>query len=116
MNLFDSIQDTAFDVVTTTFGVLAKWIPKGGGEEKTAKVLYKDPTESQQIGNTDYDAPGYTMEYKKGDFEGLKERADDGILDTVSIEQRDGSFISFLIQNVKLKYDGRTMVAILHMK
>lgn len=115
MNIFDSIQSVAFDVVSNTFGYAAKWTPADGSAEKTAQVLYKDATEKLSLSDQDYDIERYKMEYKSGDFQGLKQLIDAaGTNETVSIETQNGIWLDFIVRKIETKYDGKTFIAFLN--
>jgi len=118
MNIFDSIQKTAFAIVTTTFGNAAIWVPSNSetGEEKKANVLYKDATEATGISDNDYNIERYVMEYQAGDFDGLKESVAKGGDEKVRIETEGGTgvYLEFFVRRTERKYDGKTIVAILN--
>jgi hypothetical protein len=114
MNLFESLQNTVFDLTAKTFGYAATWIPSGSDQELTATVLYKDATEKHSLSDTDYNAERYVMEYKKGDFETLKEKVDNGELETVKIETTPENWLQFQVRRIETKYDGKTIVAFLN--
>lgn len=114
MSLFDDIQETAFDLVTETFGYDATWTPSAGGDEQTAKVLYKDATEKHDLSNVDYQVERYVMEYKEGDFVGLKAAVDRGDNESVSIIVKEDITLTFLVRRMETKYDGKTITAILN--
>lgn len=111
-NLFDNLQNTVFDVVTVTMGYDAVWNPSAGGSQQTAKVLYKGPSEMQKIEGVDYDPEAIVMEYKKGDFDGLKEAADDSKFEVVTV----GAIGDFYVKSVIEKFDGKTLKATLDRK
>lgn len=115
MNPFDTIQATAFDVVTSTFGYVAKWAPVSGSAEQTAKVLYKDATENHGLSDQDFDLERYKMEYKSGDFTGLKEIVDTAdTIEKVLIETVKDTWLEFMVRRVERKFDGKTFIAILN--
>jgi hypothetical protein len=113
MAFFDGIQDLAFDIVTSSFGDSASWIPSTGGAEYTALVLYKDPTEKHPMSDVDFNIERYIMEYKRGDFPGLKDSVDAGGIETVRIIKRDVT-LQFIVRRMSSKYDGQTMLAYLN--
>jgi hypothetical protein len=104
-NPFDSLQKTMFDTVTNTMGYDAVWVPKAGGEHKTAKVLYNGPTEKERFFLADYDPDKLMMEYKDGDFPGLFESARSS--KAPEVVQIDG-IGEFVVRSVKKKWDGKT--------
>ncbi|WP_153799070.1 hypothetical protein [Foetidibacter luteolus] len=130
-NIFDGIQNTAFDIVTQTFGYPAFWTPsqqdafspeftgefgeyglEPNGETQTAQILFKEPTEKFGLSDNDYEIDAYYMEYRKGTFLGLKSSVNAGSLETVTIETQDGP-TDFFVKGIKAKYDGRTIIATL---
>lgn len=106
-NLFDSLQDTAFNVVTNNMGYSATWRPSIGGDLQVAKVLYNGPTEKEKLLSADYDPDKLTMEYKSIDFIGLKDAADDNQNEIVTIEDVE----DFAVKSVRKKFDGKTFEA-----
>lgn len=114
MTFFDDIQNTAFDIVTNTFGYAATWLPSDGGPEQTATVLYKDATDKHELSNVDYIVERYVMEYKEGDFTGLKEAIARGDNENVTISINEEVTLSFLVRRIESKYDGKTIIAMLN--
>lgn len=112
MNIFDNIQDSVFDTITTTFGYQATWIPADGSAQQSAKVLYKDATEKHGMSNIDIDVERYLMEYKAGDFVGLKKSVDQLENEVVRIQIKQ-QVLEFSVKAVDTKFDGKTLVAIL---
>jgi hypothetical protein len=109
MNPFDNLQSAMFATVTRTMGYQATWIPSGGGSEQTAEVLYNGPTEKEKLFSADYDPNKLTMEYKEGDFQGLKESTDSGETETVCLD----SIGTFIVRGIKKTFDGKTYTATL---
>lgn len=115
MNPFDTIQAAAFDVVSSTFGYAAKWTPSGSAVEQTAQVLYKDATENHGLSDQDYDVERYKMEYKNGDFSGLKQAVDTAdSIERVFIETIKDTWLEFMVMRIERKFDGKTFIAILN--
>lgn len=110
-NIFDGLQDTTFDVVTTTMGYDATWSPSAGGPTKTGRVLFNNPTESKKISEVEYDPYAYRMEYKKGVFNGLKQSADSNGTEIVTIKGQQ-----YYVRQVAAKHDGNTLIAVLEIK
>lgn len=114
MNIFDRVQEVSFDTVTRTMGYDASWTPSNGGAQQTTKVLLKNPTEKYgYLGNQEYQLPEFdplhwTMEYREGTFEGLKELADkrNEVSETVTINNQQ-----FFVASVYSKFDGKTFLA-----
>lgn len=111
MNPFDALQDTSFDIITSTMGYDATWTPLGGGAAKTARVLFKDPTEPEQLAGVEYNPLGYMMEYRRGFLQGLFEAVRSGNLETVTVNS-----VQYYVRDVKACYDGRTYRAKLEAK
>lgn len=114
MTFFDEIQNTAFDIVTSTFGYTASWLPSEGGPERSATVLYKDSTEKHELSNVDYIVERYVMEYKEGDFTGLKEAVARGENESVKIIVDNSTTLLFMVRKTETKYDGKTIMATLN--
>lgn len=110
-NLFDGMAAVTFNVVTATMGYTASWQPADGSPLQTAEVLFKKPTESQKLADQEYDPYRYTMEYRTGVFNGLKESVDANNVEEVSI-----GAASYYVRKVDAKYDGKTMIATLELK
>jgi len=90
-----------FATVTTTMGYDATW----GAE--TARVLFAGPTEKEKLKSADFDPDKLEMEYKAGDFEGLKQLADDNEMPVITI----ATIGEFTVKSVAKKFDGKTFVA-----
>lgn len=106
MNLFDSIQDTAFHIVTNTFGESASWMPSNGGIIITGSILFKDATETAKILDKPYSPTNCMMEYHKGDFDGLFELTGSGSDELVTINT-----LEYGVLKVTSKWDGKTYFA-----
>lgn len=113
MSFFDDIQNLAFDIVTASFGDSATWHPFDNSPEQTAIVLYKDATSKHDLSNVDYDIEDYMIEYKMGDFEGLKESVGAGNNERVRMTKGNTTF-EFLVRRCISKYDGKTIIAYLN--
>lgn len=111
-NLFDGLQEKAFDVATNTMGYPATWQPVAGGPLKTATVLYNDDTEKYEISNMAYDPSAWRMEYRHPYFDGLKTSADTNTTEIVTITLPGGD-TRFYVRKVDSKFDGKTFVAYL---
>lgn len=105
MNLFDGLQDTAFNVVTTSMGYPASWQPPTG-ELQTANVLYKDPSQTARLLDQEYDAENCMIEYKRSEFIGLKSLVDSKAEPTILVNG-----IEYGVMEVNPKFDGNTMIA-----
>jgi len=109
---FDDILDNAHEVVASLFADTGEWFPPDNAESQTEEVFFIDPTKRdgygqsntfvKNIANFEVDAP--VVEYKKGQFPGLKEAADRKL--TQFIEIKGGRY---RILKAKAAYDGRTI-------
>lgn len=113
MNIFDSIQESAFNVVTQTFGYAATWTPSEGGPQQLAVVCYKDATDEHGVGEVDYNNPRHQIEYKIEDFTGLQQSVFNGGTELVKVTMK-GITYQFLVRRCETKYDGKTIVAYLN--
>jgi hypothetical protein len=104
-NIFDGLQETAFNIVTNTMGYPATWQPSTG-ELKTANVLFKDATQTAKLLELPYDPKNSMIEYKQGDFNGLKEAVDSGKEPVIEVNG-----IQYGVMEINTKYDGKTIVA-----
>jgi len=108
--MFDKMAAKVFNTTTNVMGYKAKWEPVGAPEPISANVHLSDPTRNGEIGNINYRPENMLMEYKIGDFPGLKEKIDNNgsELFTVTI---DGEEVQYDALNVSKKWDGRTLIA-----
>ena len=108
-------QNVAGGIVTDMFGYTATWKPVDNSMPiQVAKVLYKDATESQKLSDADFTIERYIMEYKAGQFKGLKTSLDSGANEKIKIETMPGEFFEFYIRRMETKFDGKTIVAYLN--
>ena len=119
-NPFDSLKQTAFNVVTDTMGYDVSWSPIGGGAAKTGRALYDKPTKQEEgyryrdhYGKIHYEPNQYRLEYRAGVLDGLKESADSGNLETIEIIFSDTVTESFRVMEVHQLWDGDTYVAVI---
>lgn len=108
---FDNLQNLVFDTAKGLYGYDASWTAVDSGAAWTGKVLFKNPTEQYQLGvaQFQYDPYRYEMEYKFGDFEGLKERVDKRSTDeVVTIDGKE-----YFVRAVDTLFDGKTYKATL---
>ena len=112
-NPFNNLQSAMFSTVTNTMGYDAIWVPKAGGEHKTARVLYNGPTEKEKLFSAEYDPDKLMMEYQLSDFPELFEAARSK--DTTE-EVLITDIGTFYIKSVKKKWDGKTFEAQLEVK
>lgn len=107
MNIFDQLQDNAFNVVTTTMGYPATWQPKAGGPEQSGRVLFNDPSEKQEKAGVDYEVEQTFIEWKKGEFPGLAESTADNGMESISIS----GVGDVILLSMKGIFDGKTYKA-----
>lgn len=105
-NIFDDLQDGAFDVVTNTMGYDATWEPSEGGATRTVRVLFNNPTETRKLSGVEYDPYRWEMEYKEGDFDGLKASVDANNVEVVTVKGHE-----CYVRRIVAKLDGRTFIA-----
>jgi hypothetical protein len=110
MNIFDQLQDNAFDLVSSTIGYSATWLPKAGGPSKTARVLYNDPSEKQESANVSYEVEAPFIEWKKGDFEGLAEATQINNMEVLDVTVK-GVVVRMIVKALKKLFDGGTYKA-----
>ncbi len=113
MNIFDAIQNTAFDVTAVTFGYPASWLPSNNDPEKIAQVHYKDATAKRELDANDYQIEEEFMEYKKGDFDGLFEIVANAGTEKVNITFAENDVREFHVRRCEKLVDGRTIKAFL---
>lgn len=111
-NLFDGLQNKTFNLTATVFGYYAIWAPSDGSDSVEARVHFKDPTEAEGVSEVEYPKPMPTMEYKEGDFPGLYQ--------AVQVDRKD-EYVTidgteYYVENIALKYDGKTYRADLQVK
>ena len=107
-NLFDNIQKAAFGTVADTFGYDAVWVPSDLSGSQTARVLLKEPTKQEELGDVDYSPYTYIAEYHSPNFEGLKELVDNNETEKLTINN-----IEYYVRKVDALWDGKTFRAIL---
>ena len=113
MNIFDSLQSSLFDVVTTTMGYTASWTGTAEGSiEITGPVLYKGPTEKDKLAGVDYDPDMLMFEYKAGNFPGLADAVDESPFETLVITDIG----EFVIKSISRLADGKTYQGRLEVK
>lgn len=108
---FDGLQQLCYNTATTVFGFIATWAPSAGGVTRTANVLKREPTSEVDLVGFNYTPQIYIMEYKDGDFPGLKTSCNTGGNEAVTI---DG--VIYDVKKVDAIWDGKTLKAILEKK
>ncbi len=111
-NLFDSLQDNAFDVTTNTMGYPATWQPAAGGPQQTATVLYNNDTQKYELSNMDNQPYAWRMEYRYPHFLGLKSSVDQNENEVVEITLPGGE-TEFYVRRIDTAVDGKTFIAYL---
>lgn len=109
MSQFDDIQAAVFSTSEQVFGDEAVWTPSNTSISQTGLVLYNSPNDPISIGERDkyaYRPYNYSIEYYLGQFVGLKESVDSGIVETVLVRG-----VSLSIREVRTLYDGKTYIA-----
>jgi hypothetical protein len=112
MDDFDLLAGHVFSSVTSLMGGEAVW-HKSKSETVTGKVLFKNPTEPVNIGDTEkyeYRPNSATAEYYEGTFERLKERVDKFGRRPQILEIKGQRYA---VVSVETKFDGKTFVAYL---
>jgi len=105
-NVFDGLRETAFKVVATTMGFNATW------DGNTYRVLFREPSEEEQLGQVKYNPSVVHIEYQEGDFPGLSELVSDGdYTQEVTIKA-----VTYYVRDVNQKVDGRNYEARLERK
>jgi hypothetical protein len=99
-NLFDSLQHTAHSLVNQVMGVDASW------SSQVARVLFNDPSKKYELAGIDFEPAGWSIEYKAGDFIGLKESIDEGNIAEVVINAQ-----TYIVRSVRKEFDGKTYIA-----
>lgn len=108
MSPFDELAGQVFTSISNLMGVDAVW-HSSTGQTVTGRVLFKNPTEPMQIGDSEgfeYRPNTTTAEYHADVFPGLKEAVDNQSAEFVNIETR-----CYLVIDVTTKFDGRTCIA-----
>lgn len=107
---FDAMQNALFEVVKDQFGFAASWTASDSSETWNGLVLFRNPTQVAELaGFGQYDPTIWEMEYKFGDFPGLRELVDARISEEVVII--DG--VEYHVRAIASVYDGRTFKATL---
>ena len=108
-NIFDTAKLNMFDITTTVMGYDAVWVNSDTAQEYSARVHYKHATPSEDLDGVAYFPTAPMMEFKAGDFDGLKALVDAGSVETVTID----GIGAFYIRDANRKYDGDTIFCML---
>jgi hypothetical protein len=104
---FDLLQTTVFDNILNVFGVEAEWEAADKGASFVGRVLFNNPTEPLRLQGFEFDPTKYEIEFREGQFPGLKERVDSR--KTTEFVFVDGS--RYAVLAIVMKYDGKTIRA-----
>lgn len=104
---FEALQRAAFGVIQDVMGFAATWTPAAGGDEKTARVLFQNPTEDMKLAGVDYAPDHWRMEYQIDDFPGLETAANRR--QSAEIVEIEGT--QYYVRKVSKKFDGKTFIA-----
>ncbi|MDR2805839.1 MAG: hypothetical protein LBB85_09435 [Dysgonamonadaceae bacterium] len=108
MNEFDQFAGQVFSTIMDLMGEDAVW-HKSNLQKVKGKILFKNPTEPVQIGETEkyeYRPTEVTAEYYKGDFEGLMKAVSEKRPQFMIIKGR-----KYIVTEVTTKFDGKTYIA-----
>lgn len=109
-NIFEAAQNQTFDIINQVMGNKARWVDAAGNVLKEAIVLFNYPDGKKDIGDIEWSLENPRIEYKEGDFTGMKEAVYNGENVFVSIYM-GGVWREFQARNVKTKFDGKTVIA-----
>lgn len=108
-NEFDRLAKQCVDTIANLHGEAAVWHASNPKRDVTGTVLYKDPSEPVQIGDSDhyeYRPNNVTAEYYTGNFPGLKEAVDNGTQEYMTVRGN-----KYYVNEVSTIFDGNTYVA-----
>lgn len=104
---FDSLRNSVFDTTKAVFGRQAEWIAADGGASFSGRVHFNNPTEALKVQGFEFQADAIEIEYREGEFAGLKERVDKrGTSETITIDSTE-----YLVRQVVRIHDGSTYLA-----
>lgn len=106
--VFDDLAGQAFAIVAGVMGTGAVW-RSSNGTETPGMILFKNPTEAVQIGDTEryeYRPNRATAEFYADTFPELKKAVDSGKDEYLIV---DGQ--TYFINEITTKVDGKTMIA-----
>lgn len=104
---FDVLQSAVFETTKAVFGYECSWTAQDKGGSYSGKVHFSNPTEALRTIGVEYDPTAWEMEYKDGDFPGLKERVDR----RDSKERVNIAGTEYWVKQILTKFDGKTFVA-----
>lgn len=103
---FDNLQNRMYDRVTNMYGYNATW------SNKTARVLLREPTETDMINGVEYTPFHRIMEWRHGTLDGLF----DAIREAASTIELVIDGKSYYAADAAAKYDGKTYKAVIYEK
>ena len=112
MALFDTAKKAVHDTASKLFGELAKWTPLAGGPEVSFQVNFNRPDKEESLGDlhpTDWEFTDRDtwIEYRKGQFDGLKTSVDTKALESITIEDQNGDVVGiYRVMKVMRVWDG----------
>lgn len=114
MARFDLLQNLVFNVPAALFGEPATWTPGAGGDQMSAQVFFKDPSElvgfarkGQHIKMPEFEPGVPLIEYKAGDFPGLFESVSNKKVKEYVFVNAQRYYITKVVQ----KFDGKIYYA-----
>ncbi len=105
-NVFDMLKVETFDRIAETMGYTALW------DGTPARVLFNDPSEGEKVGDYNYDYQRPTLEYKHGDWPGLRDLINDKSAEKITVRGKDYWTLK-LIGDSKRATDGDVFTVIL---
>lgn len=105
---FDRMAKVAVASISNLMGEPAVWL-SSNKEKITGRVLFKDPTEPVQIGDSEgyeYRASTATAEYYEEAFPGLKQAVDAEQTEYIEVRGQ-----MYLVVSISTKFDGKIYVA-----
>ncbi len=105
------MQTQLHRTINKVFGYVVQWTPSTGGPMQEAQVLFNDPTKTYKLGDADYSPNLYSIDWIKGDLEGLFQAVRGNKLEIVFLREI-GSDISTAVAYNCMKagaqWDGKT--------
>ena len=104
---FDRLQKQTFDAAKSKFGFGASYTSADGLVTWEGTVLFENPTTPLKMAGMGYDPDLYTMEYRIGDLDGLRQRVDARqTQERITVDGND-----YHVSNVDTVHDGDTLRA-----
>lgn len=117
-NLFDHLQDRTFKTIGRFFGVDAVWEPSDASPTQEARILFKDPAQSEDVMKEqaiNYMPVRPVMEWYEGDLPGLYESVNNRGQEEVVITIF-GEDVTYSVLNAEPVHDGQTYKGYLQLK